>query len=174
MIHFPVICPTSFLTTFLSLPLLQLPGLPCSPPYTPSTFQPQGLCTCLLLTPGVHWLAFLFLSGVCSKAITNAFPTNPCEAALPPPPPTHLPCFTLKKKKKKDCFIVFVCLPHDLWIFVPRPGIEPSHSAVKAQSCNHWTTREFPTLLYFFLTQTITCLTIYIGFGQKVLSGFSI
>ena len=29
-------------------------------------------------------------------------------------------------------------------ILVPLPGIEPRPSAVKAQSPNHWTTREFP------------------------------
>ena len=32
-------------------------------------------------------------------------------------------------------------------ILVPQPGIEPGPSAVKAQSCDHWTTMEFPTLL---------------------------
>ena len=30
------------------------------------------------------------------------------------------------------------------WNFVSQPGIEPTTSAVKAQSSNHWTTREFP------------------------------
>ena len=29
-------------------------------------------------------------------------------------------------------------------ILVPRPGIEPGSSAVKARSPNHWTAREFP------------------------------
>ena len=29
-------------------------------------------------------------------------------------------------------------------ILVPLPGIEPAPSAVKAQSPNHWTDREFP------------------------------
>ena len=29
-------------------------------------------------------------------------------------------------------------------ILVPRPGIEPRPSAVKAHSINHWTAREFP------------------------------
>ena len=28
-------------------------------------------------------------------------------------------------------------------ILVPQPGIEPAHSAVKVQSPNHWTSREF-------------------------------
>ena len=30
-------------------------------------------------------------------------------------------------------------------ILVPRPGIEPVPSAVKALSPNHWTARKFPT-----------------------------
>ena len=34
-------------------------------------------------------------------------------------------------------------------ILVPQPGIEPMPSAVKAQSPNHWTAREFPVSLYF-------------------------
>ena len=29
-------------------------------------------------------------------------------------------------------------------ILVPRPGIEPMPYALKAQSLNHWTAREFP------------------------------
>ena len=29
-------------------------------------------------------------------------------------------------------------------ILIPQPGIEPKLSAVRAQSPNHWTTREFP------------------------------
>ena len=34
---------------------------------------------------------------------------------------------------------------HAAWgISVPRPGIEPRPFTVKAQSPNHWTTREFP------------------------------
>ena len=31
-------------------------------------------------------------------------------------------------------------------ILVPRPGIEPGPSAVKARSPNHWTAREFPNI----------------------------
>ena len=34
------------------------------------------------------------------------------------------------------------------WILVLRPGIEPTPLAVKAQSPNHWTTREFLRLFY--------------------------
>ena len=36
-------------------------------------------------------------------------------------------------------------------ILVPGPGIEPAPSAVKAQSPNHWTTREFPETLFLQL-----------------------
>ena len=52
------------------------------------------------------------------------------------------------------CFVLFC-----LWFFwlpckacgilVPRPGIEPGPSAVKAPSPNHWTAREFPIFLIF-------------------------
>ena len=32
-------------------------------------------------------------------------------------------------------------------ILVPQPGVEPAPPALEAQSLNHWTTREVPTLL---------------------------
>ena len=35
-------------------------------------------------------------------------------------------------------------------ILVPQPGIEPGPSALKVQSPNHWTTREFPNDFFFF------------------------
>ena len=35
-------------------------------------------------------------------------------------------------------------------ILVPWPGIEPTPSAVKTQSPNHWTTRKFPTIPCFY------------------------
>ena len=44
----------------------------------------------------------------------------------------------------------FWAMIHSLWL-VPQPGIELSPSAVKAQSLNHWTTREFPK---YFETRT--------------------
>ena len=42
-------------------------------------------------------------------------------------------------------FCMFVCFVfgHASWL-VPWPGIEPMSPAVKAQSLNHWTTREVP------------------------------
>ena len=33
-------------------------------------------------------------------------------------------------------------------ILVPRPGIEPRPTAMKATSFNHWTTRELPKVLF--------------------------
>ena len=35
-------------------------------------------------------------------------------------------------------------------ILGPCPEVEPMPSAVKVQSCNHWTTREFPWCIYFY------------------------
>ena len=43
------------------------------------------------------------------------------------------------------CFVLF-CWPHHVarGILVPRPGIEPTPSAVKARSPNHWISGEVP------------------------------
>ena len=38
--------------------------------------------------------------------------------------------------------------PCSMGILVPQPGIKPVPSAVKAQSPNHWTAREFPIINY--------------------------
>ena len=68
------------------------------------------------------------------------------------------------------CFVfLFVCFwPHcaACGILSPRPGIEPTPSAVKTQSPNHWTAREFPqTHVYwavkhfsFYCSTHCTCL----------------
>ena len=44
------------------------------------------------------------------------------------------------------CFSIFVFWPYHMTceILVPQPGIELWPSAVRTQSSNHWTTREFP------------------------------
>ena len=42
-------------------------------------------------------------------------------------------------------------------ILVPRPGIEPGPSAVRAQSPNHWTARKFPLLCVIIIINPI-CL----------------
>ena len=57
-------------------------------------------------------------------------------------------------------FSVFVCLFFGCvarGILVPRPGIEPGHLAVKAQSPNHWTAREFPVFLIVDLKGKLIC-----------------
>ena len=50
-------------------------------------------------------------------------------------------------------FYSFVCIFWQSYtacgILVPQPGIEPGPRAVKAQSSNHWTTRELPVNCYF-------------------------
>ena len=49
------------------------------------------------------------------------------------------------KKKKDYLFIGFVSAVQPRMacgILVPRPGIDPAHSAVEAWSLNHWTARE--------------------------------
>ena len=40
-------------------------------------------------------------------------------------------------------FFFWPC-PATCGILVPQPGIEPRGSAMRGQSPNHWTTREFP------------------------------
>ena len=48
-------------------------------------------------------------------------------------------------------------------ILVPQPGIEPGPLAVKAQSCNHWTTMEFPILLFLLLLEVALEFEVYIN-----------
>ena len=45
---------------------------------------------------------------------------------------------------------IFKMWPHrtDREILVPQPDIEPGLLAVKAASPNHWTTREFPVVIF--------------------------
>ena len=53
-------------------------------------------------------------------------------------------------------FFCFFWLHHPAYeILVPRPGIEPVPSAVKAWSPNYWTAREFPKV--FILDSSIPC-----------------
>ena len=47
-------------------------------------------------------------------------------------------------------------------ILVPRTGIEPAPLAVRAQSPNHWTAREFPYLLFICL---FVCLFVLAASG---------
>ena len=39
-------------------------------------------------------------------------------------------------------------MPHSLWDLRFQPGIEPGPMALKAQSPNHWTAREFPDTVF--------------------------
>ena len=45
-------------------------------------------------------------------------------------------------------------------ILVSRPGVEPVLSAVKTQSPNHWTAREFPEL----------CSSVWVDFSKYLTS----
>ena len=56
------------------------------------------------------------------------------------------------------CFCFFVLFCFVFWLrraacgtLVPWPGVEPGPMAVKAPSPNHWTTREFPQILFWLL-----------------------
>ena len=40
-------------------------------------------------------------------------------------------------------FFFFLAVPQAYRILVPQPGIEPGPLAMKVQSPNHWTAREF-------------------------------
>ena len=44
----------------------------------------------------------------------------------------------------EEFIFLFFNLATPCGILVPRTGIEPAPSAVKARSPNHWTAREFP------------------------------
>ena len=43
-----------------------------------------------------------------------------------------------------------------MWDLVPRPGIEPGHPALGAQSLSHWTTREVPVSSVQSLSRVVT------------------
>ena len=48
-------------------------------------------------------------------------------------------------------------------ILVPGPGIEPQATAVKAQSCNHWSARELPRDLFSLLLWSLNFpVTVFI------------
>ena len=58
-------------------------------------------------------------------------------------------------------FLFFFFLPHPVVcrILVPQPGIKPMPPAMRAQSLNHWTTREVPSVYFemisLLLSQTV-------------------
>ena len=53
-------------------------------------------------------------------------------------------------------------------ILVPWPGMEPAPLAVKVQSLNHWTTRQFPSLVFMKTHVILLSLLSYIlGFCKN-------
>ena len=53
-------------------------------------------------------------------------------------------------------------------ILVPQPGMEPVPPTVGAQSVNHWTIREVPSLLSIFNTNS-KCYSLYqLGILQPI------
>ena len=67
--------------------------------------------------------------------------------------------FFLKEKKSVPSlnilFLFFWLRLAACGILVPRPGIEPVPSTVRAQSPNHWTTREFLPSVSFMIKENI-------------------
>ena len=57
--------------------------------------------------------------------------------------------------------LLFVCVSWPMHaacrILLPPPGIEPVPSAVKVQSSKHWTSREFPSIFFFFFLWLPQC-----------------
>ena len=51
--------------------------------------------------------------------------------------------------EQKIIFFFWPCLTV-CGTLVPGPGMEPVPTAVEARSPNHWTTREFPQIVFFF------------------------
>ena len=52
---------------------------------------------------------------------------------------------TIRSLKKNNFFLAAL---YSMWSLVPLPGIKPISPAVEAQSLNHWTTREVPTVCF--------------------------
>ena len=53
------------------------------------------------------------------------------------------------------CFVVLLCMA--CGILVPLPGIAPGPPGVKAQSPNHWTTREVPRKDFLYYYSRLHC-----------------
>ena len=65
---------------------------------------------------------------------------------------------------KNFLFYLLIFLPHCVAcrFLVPQPGIEPVPSAVKAQSPNDWTSREFPGPLSFLSLSNSTVVLLFL------------
>ena len=59
----------------------------------------------------------------------------------------------------QQCYLFYLFSLAACRNLIPWPGIEPRPSAVKDQSCNHWTTRELPTALFLIAhdLKRLTC-----------------
>ena len=72
---------------------------------------------------------------------------DPPRPGLEPASPALAGRFSTTAPPGKPRFVFFAC--HVACrILVPRPGIKPRPSAMKAQSPNHWTAREFPSYAF--------------------------
>ena len=112
---------------------------------------PQGASSQLLWQPSRYYTYF---SGQCFFASRDVFLCLALKPRFSGPPPWTL--FLLYRTVRGlkvhsfNCWTYLLFFFLILWlchvacgILVPWPGIEPRPSAVKAQSPNHWTTREF-------------------------------
>ena len=141
-------CPSTKPHAHTNLPILSSSPWPCL--CTRSYPTPTGLSNLRLTT---HWLAkslitlSVFLKQLC---FSNSCVPNPLGLAGGQIE-HHLPNLSIYWKIWGGSFC-FIFWPHHAVyrILVPRPGIEPMPLAVKAQSLNHWTTREVPGS-YFYI-----------------------
>ena len=101
------------------------------------------------------------ITGICTL-----WSMSPHLSPQPPSPPQLLVATVLHfvSKANFNLFFFFGC-----GILVLQPGIEPCPSAVKAQSPNHWTAREFPsstfldsTYKWYHTVFVFLCLTYFI------------
>ena len=125
---------------------------------------------------------------VCKQPLTRAplsmeFSSQEYRSGLPFPPPGDLPDLGIKPRSSPALqadffFFFFNRLSHQwrelrlfffpLWqycsacgILVPRAGIKQSPAAVRGQSPNHWTTREFPSSFNFLKNAFHQCSVIF-------------
>ena len=74
-------------------------------------------------------------------------------------------CWTVRKQ----WLFFFLATSYDLQS-VLQTGIEPMSSSVKTQSPNHWTTREFPMMIFFYLNaESLTTSTTSTTYKTMVL-----
>ena len=66
----------------------------------------------------------------------------------------EIKCYLIPVGKGSFCYFLIVSILFFFWpcrmacgILVPQPGIEPGPLAMRPQSPNHWTAREFPPIV---------------------------